>query len=92
MARKVIKLLRSVFDLTTELTVRRSVLHKSNNYLITVVDQQGLTAALTELGILDEDHSPLYTVPALARQEGLLRDRVSARHVPRRRVRRRSAR
>ena len=63
-ARKVIKLLRSVFDLTTELTVRRSVLHKSNNYLITVVDQPGLTGALTELGILDEDHSPLYSVPA----------------------------
>lgn len=62
-ARKVIKLLRSVFDLTTELTVRRSVLHKSNNYLITVVDQAGLTAALTDLGILDEDHSPIYTVP-----------------------------
>lgn len=62
-ARKVIKLLRSVFDLTTELTVRRSVLHKSNNYLITVVSQPGLTEALTQLGILDEDHSPLYTVP-----------------------------
>ena len=62
-ARKVIKLLRSVFDLTTELTVRRSVLHKSNNYLITVVSQPALTGALTELGILDEDHSPLYNVP-----------------------------
>jgi len=62
-ARKVIKLLRSVFDLTTELTVRRSVLHKSNNYLITVVSQPALAAALIELGILDKDHSPLYSVP-----------------------------
>ena len=51
-ARKVIKLLRAVFDLTTELTVRRSVLHKSNNYLITVVDQPKLHGALIELGIL----------------------------------------
>lgn len=63
-ARKVIKLMRSVFDLTTELTVRRSVLHKSNNYLITVVDQPKLQGALVELGILDEDHAPLYSVPA----------------------------
>jgi len=63
-ARKVIKLLRSVFDLTTELTVRRSVLHKSNNYLITVVNQPGLPDALTQLGVLDADHSPIYSVPA----------------------------
>ncbi len=62
-ARKVIKLLRSVFDLTTELTVRRSVLHKSNNYLITVVSQPALPVALLELGILDKDHAPLYRVP-----------------------------
>jgi hypothetical protein len=63
-ARKVIKLLRSVFDLTTELTVRRSVLHRSNNYLITVVSQPALSPALTELGIVDESRVPLYTVPS----------------------------
>ena len=62
-ARKVIKLLHGVFSLTTELTVRRSVLHKSNNYLITVVSQPGLVPALRELGILGEAHAPLYTVP-----------------------------
>jgi hypothetical protein len=62
-ARKVIKLLRSVFDLRTELTVRRSVLHKSNNYLITVVSQPALVIALTELGIMDESHAPIYAVP-----------------------------
>ncbi len=62
-ARKVIKLLRSVFDLKTELTVRRSVLHKSNNYLITVVSQPALYDALAELGILDEDRAPTYAVP-----------------------------
>ncbi|MDZ4167074.1 MAG: DNA-binding protein WhiA [Coriobacteriia bacterium] len=62
-ARKVIKLLRSVFDLKTELTVRRSVLHKSNNYLITVVSQPALVTALTELGILDDSRAPIYMVP-----------------------------
>ncbi|MDO8880104.1 MAG: DNA-binding protein WhiA [Coriobacteriia bacterium] len=62
-ARKVIKLLRSVFDLKTELTVRRSVLHKSNNYLITVVSQAALVTALTELGILDDSRAPIYMVP-----------------------------
>jgi hypothetical protein len=35
-ARAVIKLLHGVYGLKTELTVRRSVLHKTNNYLITV--------------------------------------------------------
>ena len=35
-ARKTIKLLHELYGLKTELTVRRSVLHKSNNYLITV--------------------------------------------------------
>lgn len=62
-ARKVIKLLRSVFDLETELTVRRSVLHKSNNYLITVVSQPALSEALSKLGILGDDQGPLYNLP-----------------------------
>lgn len=62
-ARKVIKLLHSVYDLATELTVRRSVLHKSNNYLITVVSQPALVDALMDLGLLDRDRSPLYSVP-----------------------------
>ena len=63
-ARKAIKLLHGVYDLTTELTVRRSVLHKSNNYLITVVSQPALAPSLIGLGILDESHAPVYTVPA----------------------------
>jgi hypothetical protein len=62
-ARKTIKLLRATFGLTTELTVRRSVLHKSNNYLITVVSQPDLPPALQALGILDESLSPIYEVP-----------------------------
>ncbi len=53
-ARKTIKLLHGLYDLKTELTVRRSVLHKTNNYLITVPSQPKLPQALNELGILDE--------------------------------------
>jgi len=63
-ARKVIKLLHGIYDLKTELTVRRSVLHRSNNYLITVVSQPALSDALKELGILDESHAPTYAVPS----------------------------
>ena len=54
-ARAVIKLLHGVYSLKTELTVRRSVLHKTNNYLITVPTQPRLPAALSELGILGDD-------------------------------------
>jgi cell division protein WhiA len=53
-ARTVIKLLHKVYGLKTELTVRRSVLHKTNNYLITVPTQPKLPKALAELGVLDE--------------------------------------
>lgn len=62
-ARKIIKLLRGSYDLKTELTVRRSVLHRSNNYLITVLSQPGLQPALVDLGILDRSHAPLYELP-----------------------------
>lgn len=53
-ARTAIRLLHSVFDLKTELTVRRSVLHKAHNYLISVPAQRQLPAALTELGVFAE--------------------------------------
>jgi DNA-binding protein WhiA len=53
-ARTVIKLLHGLYGLKTELTVRRSVLHKTNNYLITVPTQPKLGAALGELGVLGE--------------------------------------
>jgi hypothetical protein len=62
-ARKTIKLLHSTYDLRTELTVRRSVLHRSNNYLITIVNQPALVDALKDLGILDADLTPVYAVP-----------------------------
>ncbi|MBN2405185.1 MAG: DNA-binding protein WhiA [Coriobacteriia bacterium] len=62
-ARKAIKLLHGLFDLNTELTVRRSVLHRSNNYLITVPAQPGLAPALLDLGIVDERLTPVYSIP-----------------------------
>ncbi|MCE5190350.1 MAG: DNA-binding protein WhiA [Actinomycetia bacterium] len=62
-ARKTIKLLHGLYGLATELTVRRSVLHKSNNYLITVPAQPKLAQALHDLGILDDALVPNYGIP-----------------------------
>ena len=51
-ARTIIKLVHGLFDLDTSLTIRRSVLHKTRNYLIEIAEQEGLEDALVELGIL----------------------------------------
>ena len=51
-ARLVIRSLHTLYKLKTELTVRRSVLHKTPNYLITVPSQPNLEPALHDLGIL----------------------------------------
>jgi DNA-binding protein WhiA len=61
-ARKTIKLMHEIYDLKTDLTVRRSVLHKANNYLITVGSQPRLAGALADLGILDEQHHLAYGI------------------------------
>ena len=54
-ARTIITLLHSsLYDLKTELTVRRSVLHKAHNFLITVPPQPKLEVALRDLGILGD--------------------------------------
>lgn len=53
-ARLIIKLIHEVYHLKTEFTVRQSVLHKSQNYLIGIPPQQGLSEALVDLGILNE--------------------------------------
>lgn len=69
-ARKAIKLLHGLYDLKTELTVRRSVLHKTNNYLITVPHQPRLAQALNELGILDDSLGLTYGImPALVKRD-----------------------
>lgn len=51
-ARTIIKLAHDLFDLDTSLTIRRSVLHRTRNYLIEIAEQDGLEGALVKLGIL----------------------------------------
>lgn len=77
-ARTVIRLAHSVFDLNTSLTVRRSVLHKTRNYLIEVPDQPKLEGALVELGILVPGQGlvsgiPPFVVPQAADKAAFLR-------------------
>lgn len=69
-ARKTIKLLHELYGLKTELTVRRSLLHKANNYLITVPSQPKLAQALNELGILDDSLRLTYGIaPRLVKKD-----------------------
>ena len=51
-ARTMITLTHRILKLKTEFTVRKSVLHKVRNYLITLPDQPDLDKALVLLGIL----------------------------------------
>lgn len=50
--RLIIRLLHSIYQLKTELVVRRSVLHKTPNYLIEIPTQVGLEAALVDMGVI----------------------------------------
>lgn len=54
-ARLVIRLLHEIYQLKTDLTVRRSVLHKTPNYLIEVPTQPDLAADLSDMGVLDDE-------------------------------------
>lgn len=54
-ARRIVSLIHDVFSLKTEITTRRSTLHKSYNYLITVPSQIGLEQALRDMGILSDE-------------------------------------
>lgn len=53
-ARFVIRSLHGMYDFKTELTARRSVLHDTPNFLITVPPQPGLNDALVDLGVLGD--------------------------------------
>ncbi|MEW5706550.1 MAG: DNA-binding protein WhiA [Actinomycetota bacterium] len=53
-ARLLYKYLTDAFALKVESIIRRSVLHKANNYLIHVPNQDKISQALNELGILDD--------------------------------------
>jgi len=64
-ARTAIRLLHSIYDLKTELTVRRSVLHKTHNYLITIPAQPKLPKMLDEMGILGSQGLDMGVAPHL---------------------------
>ncbi len=53
--RLVIRLLHGLYGLETDLTIRRSVLHKTPNYLIEIPSQPGLASALHDMGIVAKD-------------------------------------
>lgn len=53
--RLIIKLLHNLYDLKTELTARRSILHKTPNYLIDIPTQPNLADALKDMGIITDD-------------------------------------
>ena len=66
-ARIAVRLLHEIYHLKTEITTRRSVLHKTYSYLITVPAQVGLREALVDLGIISESGLELGIVPRLVK-------------------------
>jgi len=68
-ARRIIKLLRRLYQLKTELTVRRSVLHKTNNYQITIPNQPRLLTVLEELGLAGSVYLGGGIEPSLIKRE-----------------------
>ena len=68
-ARNAVTLLHSVYGLRTESTIRRSVLHKTYNYLITVPPQPGLKEALEDLGIVSSQGLELGAPASLVRKD-----------------------
>lgn len=68
-ARLAWRLLHEGYSLHTELTTRRSVLHKTPNYLIDVPAQEGLTAALEDMGVLDDGALRLGVAPQLVSKQ-----------------------
>jgi DNA-binding protein WhiA len=67
-ARIVVRLLHGVYQLKTEITTRRSVLHKTYNYLITVPSQLGLVEAIRDMGILSDSGLELGIDPDLVKR------------------------
>lgn len=68
-ARFIIKALHESYHLTTDLTMRRSVLHKTPNWLIEVPAQPGLNEALTKLGVLGQEGIERGIDPDLIRKQ-----------------------
>lgn len=74
-ARTLIKLFRSVYGMPCSLTVRRSVLHKTRNYLLSCApaddDGGAFAGALVEMGVLTPDGMLARAIPpALVAGEG----------------------
>ncbi|HBT95561.1 MAG TPA: DNA-binding protein WhiA [Coriobacteriia bacterium] len=67
-ARAAVRLLHGIYHLKTEITTRRSVLHKTYNYLITVPSQIGLEDALKNLGILSASGLEMGIYPHLVQK------------------------
>lgn len=68
-ARLIIKLLHSLYKLKTKLTVRRSVLHKTPNYLIEVPSQVILEESLRDMGVLSDDGLEMGIKPSLIEKQ-----------------------
>ena len=68
-ARLVIKLIHEQYGLRTDLTMRRSVLHKTPNYLIGVPSQKGLDEALHDMGILGDSGLEMGISPAIVAKQ-----------------------
>ena len=68
--RLIIKLLHELYHLKTSFTVRQSVLHKTQNYLIEVPAQPGLADMLVDLGIISGDGGMVFGIrPELVRKQ-----------------------
>ncbi len=67
-ARAAVRLLHDVYHLKTEITTRRSTLHKTYNYLITVPAQHGLEEAIRDMGIISDSGLELGIDPDLVRK------------------------
>ena len=68
-ARLAWKLLHETYQLRTELTTRRSVLHKTPNYLIDVPAQDGLEESLRDMGVLVDSGLELGVAPSLVAKQ-----------------------
>lgn len=53
--RLIIRLLHTLYNLKTQLTARRSILHKTPNYLIEIPFQKNLVSALHDMGIITSE-------------------------------------
>ena len=67
-ARIIIRLLHGIYDLKTEIGTRKSPLHKTFSYLITVPAQLGLSEAMYDLAVLDKDGLRTGIEPRLVRE------------------------